>query len=70
MCDTVIVLNNPSKYISKGNGANFNKEYNGFPLVNSKGVNIVYAHIIKGRDTGETVLAYIDDLKYNELIET
>lgn len=73
--DTVIALNIPSRYIDEElNTSNkrYAKEYGGLPLfVKKNGMNIplVYGHIIKGRDTGTSIVAWASQLQYNELIE-
>jgi|JI9StandDraft_1071089.scaffolds.fasta_scaffold24907_5 replicative DNA helicase len=73
--DTVIAMNVPSKYIDEElNSSNkrYTKEYGGLPLfVKKNGTNIplVYGHIIKGRDTGTSIVAWASQLEHNELKE-
>ena len=73
ICDIIIALNNPYKYIEKVHkGDDRDREYNGYPLYhkNNKGqlIPIVYAHIIKGRDSGESVQLFANFLHVNKLI--
>ena len=68
ICDVMLVLNSPYKYLkSNGKGT----EYNGRPLthvVNGKEERILYAHIIKGRDVGESIQEFINKLEVNTII--
>lgn len=73
VCDIMIALNSPYKYIEKVHrGIDKDKEYNGYPLyhINSKNeaIPLVYAHIIKGRDSGESVQVFANFLHVNKLI--
>jgi hypothetical protein len=73
ICDIIIALNNPYKYIEKVHkGDDRDKEYNGYPLYhkgkNNQLIPIVYAHIIKGRDSGESVELFANFLHINKLI--
>ncbi len=73
--DTVIALNVPGRYIDEElntTSKRYTKEYGGLPLfVKKNGVNIplVYGHIIKGRDTGTSIVAWASQLEHNELKE-
>ena len=74
VCDTVIALNMPSDYINEVSPTHkeYEKEYGGLPLFHKKTgkkIPIIYAHIVKGRDTGTEILSFVNALKYNELIE-
>jgi replicative DNA helicase len=74
VCDTVIALNMPSDYINEVSSTHkeYEKEYGGLPLFHKKTgkkIPIIYAHIVKGRDTGTEILSFVNALKYNELIE-
>lgn len=73
VCDIMIVLNNPYKYIEKVHkGDDKDREYNGYPLFHKNSRNelipLVYAHIIKGRDSGESVQVFANFLHVNKLI--
>jgi len=73
ICDIIIALNNPYKYIEKVHkGDDRDREYNGYPLYHKNNKNqlipIVYAHIIKGRDSGESVQLFANFLHVNKLI--
>jgi len=74
VCDTVIVLNSPSRYINEKPVENkeYEKEYGGLPLFHKKTgkkIPLIYGHIIKGRDTGTEILSFVSALQYSELIE-
>lgn len=73
VCDIMIALNSPYKYIEKVHrGDDKDKEYNGYPLFhkNVKGdlIPLIYGHIIKGRDSGESVQVFANFLHINKLI--
>lgn len=72
ICDTVIVLNNPSTYLTQEYGSLslplYTTYHNPYTHIDEERA-IIYAHCIKGRDSGSQIGAFIDDLKYNELIE-
>lgn len=73
--DTVICLNEPAKYVEEEkfqSSKKFDTEYGGLPLFVRNGnnkINIIYGHIIKGRDTGSGIIAWASQLHKNELIE-
>ena len=73
--DTVIAMNIPSRYIDEElNSSNkrYTKEYGGLPLFvkkNGQNIPLVYGHIIKGRDTGTSIVAWASQLEHNELKE-
>ncbi len=74
--DTVIVMNIPSDYLDeiKDTGSkSYRGEYGSYPLYDYTffpPVPLVYMHIIKGRDTGNSIISFANVLKYNELKET
>lgn len=72
ICDTVIVLNKPSTYLSDTTYGNQNlplyfdsKDLLGNPIK----IPIIYAHCIKGRDSGTQIAAFADNLHFNEFEE-
>ncbi len=65
--DTVIILNKPASYLT---GKDYGPKY----ITRIKGASntvydIIYGHIIKGRDTGTEVIAFVDQLQFNTLKE-
>ncbi len=72
ICDTVIVLNNPSTYLSKTvyGSLDLPLYYDGIDSFGkSIQIPIIYAHCIKGRDNGTQIAAFADNLKYNDFDE-
>lgn len=72
MCDSIMVINNPSEYIEEHKGNDVkkkNKEYGGLPLRDNKGRPLLYLHFVKGRDTGTGIISFYNGLKYSELRE-
>ncbi len=73
--DTVLCLNEPAKYVEEEKSTTskrYGSEYGGLPLFVKKGpikINIIYGHIIKGRDTGQNIVAWASQLHKNELVE-
>lgn len=73
--DTVIAMNIPSRYIDEElntSSRKYAREYGGLPLFikkNGQNIPLVYGHIIKGRDTGTSIVAWGSQLEYNELKE-
>jgi len=71
LSDTVIAMNIPSRYIDEAIGTKkHGLEYGGLPLFyksNGRDIPIVYGHIIKGRDTGTSIIGWASQLEYSEL---
>lgn len=74
VANTVICLNLPSDYIDEELNATkdklFRKEYGGLPMFNYGMTKqpLIYAHIIKGRDTGTSIVSFVNLLQFNEFI--
>lgn len=73
ICDTVIVLNNPSTYLSDTTYGSLNLPlyYYVKDTATNKDIEIpiIYAHCIKGRDNGTQIAAFADNLKFNDFDE-
>jgi hypothetical protein len=73
--DTVLALNNPSVYVEEEKSSSnkrYESEYGGLALYAKNGITkkpFVYGHIIKGRDTGQGIIRWVNQLQNNELIE-
>jgi hypothetical protein len=66
--DTVMAIVKPGSFIQNGSSL-----YGGvLPIycnTNNKIYNMIYGHFIKGRFSGTNVIAWLDDLEFNRLIE-